>query len=331
MDFCDFLGNESLKAAFLESLQKGAFAQSYLIEGAAGSGKRTFARLMAKSLLCRSLGADGPCGRCVSCRKAEGGIHPDITVVIPEKDKTTLSVEAVRSIREGLYILPNDSDRKIYIIPDAENLTPAAQNALLKAFEEPPPFVLFILTAKSPHGLVPTLLSRAARLKTAPVANGEMAAYIRKRHKSPEAEIEAAVALSGGSVGLAESLLKGKFLEETLSFLEGYARALAETDRAKYLLWGAFLEKDKAKAPMILGLTQLWFRDILVWKEGAGEGSLFFAPRAEEIKELAGLFTKEQLASLWKITQKAADTLSTNANFSSALAVMQIDSWEEIH
>jgi DNA polymerase-3 subunit delta' len=331
MNFCDFIGNEQLKHDFLESFINYSTGQSYLIEGATGSGKRTFGTLMAKSFLCHAPTREGPCGICGSCQKVEEGIHPDLTVIMPEKEKTSVSVDVVRSLRETLYILPNDAEKKVYLIADAEGLTVAAQNALLKAFEEPPPFAVFILTAKNSQSLLPTIRSRAIRFKTSLVSREQIAAFLKKRGKVSEQEISDAVNLCGGSIGMAQNLLKSKFMEEVGAFLEGYTQTLSGTDRAAYLSYGSFFEKNKGNITMILGLLQLWIRDILILKEGGASQNLFFVGRAEAIAQRAHIFTRRGLLALWQIIQKTIDVLNSNGNFSSALIVMQINSWEEIH
>lgn len=331
MNFSDFVGNERLKDDFLYSLRHGTAGQSYLIEGPAGSGKKTFATLMAKALLCDGPIERRPCGVCSHCLKIEGGNHPDFVVVSPAKDKVSVSVEVVRTIREGLYILPNEGEKRIYLIPDAEALTVAAQNALLKAFEEPPPFAVFILTVKNAQEMLPTIVSRAIRLKTSPLSKEQVADDLKKNVAASRQEIESVANLCAGNIGMARSMLKNKFLEEVCDFFGEYTKILAASDRAAYFSCCSFLEKNKGNIAMILELFLLWIRDILIYKESGEPNKLFFSGRVEAIELGASFFTKKTLLKLSNITQKTIDTLDSNANFSSALIVMQINSWEEIH
>ncbi len=100
-----------------------------------------------------------PCGTCLPCRKAAGGMHPDVTV-LEGTGSRSLHVDDIRIIRQDAYIRPNEGRRKVYIIKNAGDISAQSQNALLKILEEPPEYVLFILTARSRTELLPTVISR---------------------------------------------------------------------------------------------------------------------------------------------------------------------------
>lgn len=121
-------------------------------------------------------GHDVPCGECRACRKAFEHIHPDITVIekfVDDKgqQKNIISVDQVRDISVDAYILPNEAERKVYIIKDADAMNPQAQNAALKLFEEPPAGVIFLLCVTNPELMLQTVRSRCADI----ICNGEAA------------------------------------------------------------------------------------------------------------------------------------------------------------
>ena len=121
---------------------------------------------MAAALVCQASGPV-PCGVCRACRKAREGIHPDILrVKRPEDDKgrpkKEIPVDTVRRMAADAPVLPNESERKVYLIEDADTMNTAAQNAALKLLEEPPRGVYFILCAQNPALLLPTVRSRCA-------------------------------------------------------------------------------------------------------------------------------------------------------------------------
>ena len=121
---------------------------------------------MAAALVCLATGPV-PCGVCRACRKAREGIHPDIIrVKRPEDDKgrpkREIPVDTVRSMAADAPVLPNESERKVYLIEDADCMNTAAQNAALKLLEEPPKGVYFLLCAANPALLLPTVRSRCA-------------------------------------------------------------------------------------------------------------------------------------------------------------------------
>lgn len=142
-----------------------ARSHAHIIAAPAAEGEAA-ARALAGAMLCSApLPGGGPCGRCAHCRKAEKGIHPDILTLSRRTDdkgapRREIYVEQIRDLAADAAILPNEADKKVYIILEADCMNAAAQNALLKLLEEPPPFVAFILVAENPGSLLETVRSR---------------------------------------------------------------------------------------------------------------------------------------------------------------------------
>ncbi len=121
---------------------------------------------IAQALVCQGEGPL-PCGVCRACRKAQAGIHPDIIRVQRPLDdkgrpKKEIPVDQIRAVAADAAVLPNESERKVYLIEDADCMNTAAQNAALKLLEEPPKGVYFLLCAANPALLLPTVRSRCA-------------------------------------------------------------------------------------------------------------------------------------------------------------------------
>lgn len=94
--------------------------------------------------------------------KVMADVHPDVITVLPKEKKKTLSVETIRDMREDAYIIPNENERKVYIIAKAELMLDYAQNALLKILEEPPQYATFVLLCDTHSCLLGTVQSRVA-------------------------------------------------------------------------------------------------------------------------------------------------------------------------
>ena len=163
---------------------------------------------MASVLLCT--GDKPPCGRCASCKKALSGgetLHPDIHLYEPEKN-AGFSVETVRSIKKSIYLLPNEGNKKVYILCGAQKMSRSAQNALLKFFEEPPASAAFIICCDRRDALLPTVLSRALLISLGPLHDEALRAYLADRHRAELPErLDAAVRYAQGSIGRAEAFL----------------------------------------------------------------------------------------------------------------------------
>jgi DNA polymerase III gamma/tau subunit len=114
------------------------------------------AQNLARAGVCVS----GGCGNCNDCRKAAAGIHPDIITIDKEAGKRELTVDIIRSLIGDAQILPNEGERKVYILPDSGSMNANAANAFLKLLEEPPSRVMFVLIAEREKDLPQTIRSR---------------------------------------------------------------------------------------------------------------------------------------------------------------------------
>ena len=145
---------------------------SSIISGGSDEDRAEAAKYIAEVAVCENP-QKAPCGVCRQCQKAMRGIHPDITTVERKSDKKEITVDVMREVRRSAGVLPNEASRSVYIIKDADLMNPAAQNAMLKAFEEPEPHAVFVLTASNPERLIPTVRSRCEELVLPPAEEPE--------------------------------------------------------------------------------------------------------------------------------------------------------------
>jgi DNA polymerase-3 subunit gamma/tau len=133
-------------------------AQAFLFCGPRGVGKTTCARILAKTINCENIGADGEaCGTCASCQS----FQDNTSLTIHELDAASNnSVEDIRSLIDQVRYPPQRGRYKIYIIDEVHMLSAAAFNAFLKTLEEPPSYAIFILATTEKHKILPTILSR---------------------------------------------------------------------------------------------------------------------------------------------------------------------------
>ena len=86
--------------------------------------------------------------------------HPDCNFVCPEENKTTISIDRIRSLKSFLELTSHQGKGKVGIIHPAESMTYSAANSLLKILEEPPDETLLILITESIQKLPETVVSR---------------------------------------------------------------------------------------------------------------------------------------------------------------------------
>lgn len=158
MAFDDIEISKSLKSALSSAICSGHFPHASILEDEDLERAFKTAQEVARTLICT--GKDKPCGKCSACIKALNDSHPDIKVFRCTGSPKTFGVDLVRQIRSDAYIVPNEADKKIYILETDRNMTSAAQNALLKVLEEPPKNVCFILLTPERNTFLQTVLSR---------------------------------------------------------------------------------------------------------------------------------------------------------------------------
>lgn len=124
-----------------------------------GEGRRERAKTVAAAYLCGAAeGEAKPCGSCAHCRKVRLGIHPDLMEL--GKPGEALKVDDIRAMRRDAVVRPNEAERKLYLLTNAETMNSNGQNAMLKLLEEGPDYAAFLLLTPNPETLLPTVRSR---------------------------------------------------------------------------------------------------------------------------------------------------------------------------
>jgi len=143
----------------VQSYQNSRFAHGLLFTGSAGLGKFKLASRIAKYLLCSDKLINSACGKCHSCNLFGANNHLDFHLLESEANKA-IGIDQVRCLIDVLNERPHLGDNKVVVIKDAQLLSTAAANALLKTLEEPQGNSYLILLARTHHQLIPTLFSR---------------------------------------------------------------------------------------------------------------------------------------------------------------------------
>lgn len=152
-------------SVFKKYFSNNKLSHAYILSGSANSNKDELAHEIAAAVVCS--GSVKPCGMCSGCRKAMEKIHPDISVIAREKDKSEIYVAQIRALKADAVVVPNEAEKKVYIIKEAETMNPPAQNALLKLLEEPPSHCCLILVTENSGALLQTVRSRCIEIRLA--------------------------------------------------------------------------------------------------------------------------------------------------------------------
>ncbi len=246
-----------------------------VIDGSTYEERLSLARTLASSVICESP-EQRPCGNCVACKKVLAQSHPDIITILPEDGKKTLSVKIIREMREDAFLMPNEAEKKVYIIAKGEAMQDEAQNALLKILEEPPRSVMFIILCTTHSVLLNTVLSRVA-------------------------------VFSLGD----ETILTDDTYNEALSFICTFCDALAKRDEFAMIQATSFLEKNYDAFPVALDCLELILRDALVISSG---GQTLIGPSPKHANSLAAAYDSENLLKLQKAATDIARAINIYSN-----------------
>lgn len=332
--FSDIIGQDIIVSHLQNALRTGGVSHAYILNGAKGSGRHMIARSFSAALLCGNLQegkGDGPlrerllepCGRCLSCIQAASGSNPDLITLEPEKE-TSIGVGDIRKMRADIQIMPYSASRKVYIVPDAEKMTPAAQNALLKTLEEPPSYAVLLLLADGTSGFLPTILSRCVMLPLRPVAEKAVEECLVSRFGADRERARLCARFSGGSIGRASLLLENDSFAalrtKTVSFLQEIEKKDA-SEIAAFAREAAEGEQTRDVLDFIL----TWNRDLLVFRSTLSTENLIFTDEVKYIKEAA---QKNSWAGLQMVSEavfRARRRLFSNVNAELTLHMMLLE------
>ena len=266
-------GQEAAEAAFLEAFNAGRMHHAWLMTGPEGFGKATLAWRIARFLLAAPADDGGLFGAPPPPATLDvdpsAPLHRRITALAEPRlyllrrgpnDKRTdlmsvISVDEMRRMKSFFTLSAADGGRRVAIIDAADDLNPAAANALLKVLEEPPKDAVFLIVAHQPARLLPTIRSRCRALRLAPLSPPDMARAMA------QAEVEtddpaALAALAGGSVGAAIRLAQHDGLDLYRGLLSLLA-TLPRLDRPRMLALAEAAGKRGAEATFDLTVTLL--------------------------------------------------------------------------
>ncbi len=226
----DLVGHEAAESALRRLFESGRMPHALLLSGPRGIGKATMAFRLARFVLATGAGqgagqgADdrlfggaesglGIASDSGVCRRVASGGHADLLTVERAYDprrrrlRGEIVVDEAREIAAFLRLTAAEGGWRVVVVDGADEMNRSAANALLKILEEPPQRVLLLLVAHSPGRLLPTIRSRCRRFPMAPLPVATVRRLLaRYRPDLPDAQAEALIALSGGSIGRALDL-----------------------------------------------------------------------------------------------------------------------------
>ena len=256
-------GNEELKSSIRRMLEGRRLTHSVLLVGEAGLGAGFAARCVAADYLYPQGGAPaeallrGECCRAVAkagkrdIGQIETGIVREAISVTGMGSGGRYLVGQVTAMRSEIFNTSLSAEGRAVLLYHVERMNEESANALLKVMEEPPEGVLFLLTADSLAGVLPTIRSRCISFAVAPVSPEDCARYCTAQGVG---EKDAALysALFDGHIGTVLAAARDEARREQVDRALALAKAAAARDSYAAAVLLAAYEKDKAGASALL-------------------------------------------------------------------------------
>lgn len=319
--FSEIVGHEQIKEHMQAAIRDKKPFHAYLFQGEEGVGKEALARTFAAGLQCQSESTDKPCKECVSCRQMESGNQPDVIWVT--REKASLGVDEIREqLCNTMDIKPFSSPYKIYLVLEAEKMTEAAQNALLKTIEEPPEYGIVILMTSNISALLPTIQSRCLTMEFRPLSTAVVESYVKEHCQVPDYQARASAAFAQGNLGKAMRYAKSEDFIERKDHIISLLRHVEQMDLSEMLAVIKDLGTRKDEVRDYIDLMVLWYRDVLLFKATKDINQLLFQDEASYISREASHRSYEKIEEILQAFEKAKVRLRANVNFDITMELM---------
>ncbi len=317
MPISDVQHQERAQRIVRRALAAERFPHAYIFHGPDGVGKELFAHELARVLLCEQPGPaggllaglepEGPpeldaCGQCRACHLVDVDNHPDLHLIhrqlnahhpdqlVRNRKAIDIGVDVIRHfVINAVAITPAMGRAKVFIIRDADRITPQAQNALLKTLEEPPPTTFLILLANSVEQLLSTTRSRCQVVGFSPLPTAFVAEQVQARMDGlSDEDAQLYAALAQGSLGTAlqyagdDLAAFNRELGPVLAGLDARTavaaarriQEFAKESSTRYRQRDADLSDTAAQRQalrVVFVLLATWYRDVLHRQAGTSE------------------------------------------------------------
>lgn len=295
--FENILGNDKIKKELIGSINNEKYSHSYLFLGISGIGKKMIAKEFAKMILCG--GEKKYCNKCKSCIEFNSGNNPDFAEINP--DGNNVKIEQIRELQRKIVEPPIISNKKVYIIDEADSMTKEAQNCLLKTLEEPPEFAVIILIGSNESNFLSTIKSRCTIIKFNSIPSEKVKNYIEQKYDIHPIS-ENIILASEGSIGKAE-ILKDK--QELYNAIDNILANIEKMDLIDTLKNADIIYKSQEDKIDILEYINI----------------ILFRKSRQNAKYLNCI----------NIIEDTKKRLNANSNYNMTIDNMIMTIWEEIH
>ena len=240
--FEKLIGNEKIKQELTETMENQTISHSYMFVGKSGIGKRLFAREFAKGLL-------GDFNKDILN-------YEDYKEIGPLEGKKIISVDQIREIIKEANELPTESEKRVFVIDEADKMNTEAQNSILKTLEEPPEYVVIILIVTNESKMLETIKSRCNIIKFDTLKESEIEKYLIKENLLDKSRKDVEIKLLNGSL---ENVNNLDSMLENYDYLKVLVSYIKKKDIIQALNNGLLLYESKDDIINLLDLLNIVF------------------------------------------------------------------------
>jgi len=325
----DICNQDIFKTIVLNSLNRNRIASTYLFYGDEGVGKWLGAIALACLVNCENPLRDengdvtDACGQCRNCHQISGYNFAEMYFAIPlpphrsaseeidlsleyinrKKEEPyslitstrqlTIPINVAREIKRRTAIKPPRGLKRIILFDQMEKMLASSADSLLKMIEEPPPETIIILTARDPENLLPTIQSRAQKIRFRPIPKNLIADYLIRKYELTSEKAEFYARLARGSVGRAV----GAIDDETESSVRQNAFLIfkgfftRDNPSAASIVMDLVNQNNRGETTQILSWWQSFLGDLIILKYGRDISNIQNIDLKAELGKLADKIT----------------------------------------
>ncbi len=328
MPFNNIFGQQSVVNMLQMAICHKRCSHAYLFTGPESVGKKLTALAFAQTVNCHTLSASvkrrkpdvfDACGKCVSCKKIIHLNHPEVRVVEPEK--TSVTIEQIRSIKHESIFKPVEAYNKVYIINNAHTMTPEAMNCFLKILEEPPADVIFILITHRHADLLPTVISRCQIVAFNRLLPGDVTKILQENYEITSSQSIFPSLLAKGNVNKAAAYCDDPVIKTRKDIFDLFVSLRKNTSLCinDAFMQSEELSKDKEKTRTFINLAVSWYRDQLLVRLSSHQSALDNQEFYSDLQEEAQSVTSEKIIYILELLMSMKGFLDRTINIRLAL------------
>ena len=332
------IGNSAAITLLKGAIDQDRVSHAYLFTGPNRVGKRTLAVDFARALNCNAKDFAAPgwsgldpavsCEQCSACDRIARSNHADVQIITSATQtsndadakaaqrRVMIGIDLIKDLQSDAMLKPYEGRAKIFIIDEANRMSPDASNALLKTLEEPPGRVHIVLTSLSADLLPETITSRCHLVRMRPVPAEIIEEALTTRFEISGDDARNLAKMSMGAPGWAIAALNDPSLVDVRRQSASRIIDVIRFDLPARFEYSFEMSREfRSNRNLALDEVERWLeivRDIAMIQNGLNQ-HVTYDDRLQELSDLATSLTPDEVAAAAGTIRRTRDALMVNA------------------